>query len=110
MKRIGRIAAAAVFFVVVGLAATPPASAQGNKPNIVILMTGDTEWGDFGRYTGGGANLGHPTPNVDRMAKEGATFTSQPDLQHPENPLPLLDPNNLPKVVPATNRVCSCRN
>jgi arylsulfatase A-like enzyme len=25
---------------------------------------------------GGGMALGHPTPNVDRMAKEGAVFTS----------------------------------
>jgi arylsulfatase A-like enzyme len=47
----------------------------GKRPNIVMLMTDDTGWQDFGAYTGGGAALGHPTPNVDRMAKEGATFT-----------------------------------
>ena len=41
-----------------------------------MLMTDDTGWQDFGAYTGGGAALGHPTPNVDRIAKEGATFTS----------------------------------
>src|SRR5271166_3062413 len=35
------------------------------KPNVVMLMTDDTGWADFGCY-GGGANLGHPTPNVDR--------------------------------------------
>jgi len=46
------------------------------KPNIVMLMTDDTGWGDFGAYSGGGVNLGHPTPNVDRMAKEGAVFTN----------------------------------
>ena len=45
------------------------------KPNIVMLMTDDTGWGDFGCY-GGGAALGHPTPNIDRLAKEGAVFTS----------------------------------
>ena len=27
----------------------------------------------------GGATLGHPTPNVDRIAKEGATFTNRTD-------------------------------
>ena len=27
-------------------------------------------------FHGGGANLGHPTPNVDRVAQEGAVFTS----------------------------------
>ena len=45
------------------------------KPNIVMLMTDDTGWNDFGCY-GGGANLGHPTPNIDRVAQEGAVFTS----------------------------------
>ena len=46
------------------------------KPNIVMLMTDDTGWNDFGAYLGGGTTLGHPTPNVDRVAKEGALFTS----------------------------------
>lgn len=40
-----------------------------------MLMTDDTGWSDFGAY-GGGTALGHPTPNVDRMSKEGAVFTS----------------------------------
>ena len=55
--------------------AAAPAWAQSKKPNVVILMTDDTGWNDFGAY-GGGANLGHATPNVDRIAKEGAVFTS----------------------------------
>src|SRR5271157_383667 len=55
--------------------ASTPAAAQ-KKPNIVMLMTDDTGWNDFGAYSGGGAALGHPTPNVDRMAKEGAVFTN----------------------------------
>lgn len=46
------------------------------KPNIVVLMTDDTGWNDFGAYSGGGAALGHPTPNADRMANEGAVFTN----------------------------------
>jgi hypothetical protein len=46
------------------------------RPNIVMLMTDDTGWNDFGCYSGGGAGLGHPTPNVDRIAKEGAVFTN----------------------------------
>src|SRR5277367_5367221 len=49
--------------------------AQDKKPNIVMLMTDDTGWNDFGAY-GGGANLGHPTPNIDQVAREGALFTS----------------------------------
>ena len=39
-------------------------------------MTDDTGWNDFGCYSGGGASLGHPTPNIDKVAKEGAVFTS----------------------------------
>lgn len=52
------------------------AQAAGKKPNILVLMTDDTGWGDFGYMSGGGAALGHPTPNIDRLAKEGAVFTS----------------------------------
>ena len=51
------------------------ASAQQKKPNVVMLMTDDAGWADFGAYLGGAA-LGHPTPNIDRMAKEGAMFTN----------------------------------
>ena len=40
-----------------------------------MLMTDDTGWNDFGAYSGGGAALGHPTPNVDQIDKEGAVFT-----------------------------------
>jgi arylsulfatase A-like enzyme len=55
---------------------SPPATGQqAKKPNIVILMTDDTGWNDFGCYNGGAA-LGHPTPNIDKVAKEGAVFTS----------------------------------
>ena len=56
--------------------ASGPLQAQDKKPNIVMLMTDDTGWNDFGCYSGGGAGLGHPTPNVDQIAKEGAVFTS----------------------------------
>lgn len=64
-----------------GLTLCAAAQETGNgggqkRPNIIILMTDDTGWNDFGCYSGGGASLGHPTPNVDQMAKEGAVFTS----------------------------------
>jgi arylsulfatase len=65
--------AVSCFLLVVGV---HQAVAQNQKPNIVMLMTDDTGWNDFGAYSNGGASNGHPTPNVDKMAKEGATFTS----------------------------------
>ena len=40
-----------------------------------MLMTDDTGWNDFGAYSGGGAALGHPTPNVDRMT--GSIITTK---------------------------------
>ena len=49
---------------------------SNQRPSIVMLMTDDTGWNDFGAYSGGGLALGHPTPNIDRMAKEGTVFTS----------------------------------
>ena len=74
MKNIKRAAFVLGIFLIGGFAALPRVAAQ-QKPNIVVLMTDDTGWGDFGAY-GGGAALGHPTPNVDRIAKEGAVFAS----------------------------------
>ena len=40
-----------------------PAQAQEKRLNIVMLMTDDTGWNDFGAYSNGGAALGEPTPN-----------------------------------------------
>jgi len=61
--------------VAVTVASMPAAAQQQKRPNIVMLMSDDTGWFDLGAYLGG-ANLGHPTPNLDRIAKEGAMFTN----------------------------------
>ena len=45
------------------------------KPNIILMMSDDTGWGDLGAY-GGGDGRGHATPSLDRMAKEGIQFWS----------------------------------
>ena len=70
------IAIALAICTVVGLSAAHSTRADEKKPNIVMLMTDDTGWNDFGAYSGGGAALGHPTPNIDQIAKQGAVFTS----------------------------------
>jgi arylsulfatase A-like enzyme len=72
---IQKLAAGALALTAIATVAATPAYAQTQKPNIVMLMTDDTGWNDFGAY-GGGTNLGHPTPNIDRVAQEGAVFTS----------------------------------
>ena len=75
MRRTKAILLGSLAVVAAFAATTMPASAQQqNRPNIVMLMTDDTGWNDFGAYSGGGAALGHPTPNVDRIAKEGAVL------------------------------------
>src|SRR5262245_23441109 len=77
MRRHTKLPGATLASVILLLAAAPVEAQQaaGKKPNIVMLMTDDTGWHVFGCYSGGGATLGHPTPNVDKMAKEGAMFT-----------------------------------
>ena len=61
--------------IATALFAASPVWAQ-KKPNVVVIFGDDLGWSDFGAYTGGGKALGHPTPNIDRLAKEGALFTS----------------------------------
>jgi arylsulfatase A-like enzyme len=59
-------------------AATLPAHAQsvaGSKPNILLIVSDDTGWGDLGPYLGG-EGRGMPTPNFDRLADEGMIFTN----------------------------------
>jgi arylsulfatase len=52
-----------------------PTFAQSSKPNILLIVSDDTGYGDLGPY-GGGEGRGMPTPNIDRMAAEGMTFFS----------------------------------
>ena len=49
--------------------------AQTGRPNILVLLMDDVGWGDFGCY-GGGAAVGAPTPNIDRLARQGLLLTS----------------------------------
>ena len=42
------------------------------RPNIVFVMADDIGWGDFQCYNPNGKV---PTPNLDRLAREGMRFT-----------------------------------
>jgi hypothetical protein len=64
--------------VLASAAMTVPALAQApqqQKPNIVLIVSDDTGYGDLGPY-GGGVGRGMPTPGIDRLAAEGMTFMS----------------------------------
>ena len=62
-----------VFAVVALLAFSAVPGLAADKPNIVLLISDDTGWGDPGCY-GGGEGRGMATPNIDQMAKEGMQF------------------------------------
>src|SRR6185312_11684134 len=47
------------------------ADGPSQKPNIIIILADDLGFGDTGCY--GGTRI--PTPNIDRMAREGLRFT-----------------------------------
>ncbi|MGX5218675.1 MULTISPECIES: arylsulfatase [Pseudomonas] len=52
-----------------------PVYAEESKPNIILIVSDDTGYGDLGAY-GGGEGRGMPTPNLDRLADEGMTMFS----------------------------------
>src|SRR5918995_20431 len=61
---------------VVLLCAVASAAAQGQqvtpqRPNVVLIITDDVGYGDFGSY--GATDIS--TPNVDRLAREGVKLT-----------------------------------
>jgi arylsulfatase A-like enzyme len=64
-----------VAFAVALALTTVPAIAADKKPNILLIVSDDTGWGDLGPY-GGGEGRGMPTPNFDRMAADGMTLFS----------------------------------
>jgi len=77
---LGALAVSGVLLAGGNVTANAQAPGGGSqRPNIVMLMTDDTGWNDFGAYSLGGATNGHPTPNIDKMSKEGAVFTSGMD-------------------------------
>ena len=51
------------------------AQATPERPNILLIVSDDTGWGDLGPYLGGDAR-GMATPNFDELAAEGMTFTN----------------------------------
>jgi arylsulfatase A-like enzyme len=53
----------------------PVVAQQSAKPNIIMIVSDDTGYGDLGPY-GGGEGRGMSTPNIDRLANEGLTMFS----------------------------------
>lgn len=55
------------------LAVASPASAQQKRPNILVIWGDDIGVHNISAYNHG--IMGYQTPNIDRIAREGALFT-----------------------------------
>lgn len=59
------------FLAILGATALIAAAAESKRPNIVVILADDLGYGDLSSY--GGKDV--PTPNLDRLAREGVRFT-----------------------------------
>jgi arylsulfatase A-like enzyme len=55
------------------ISAAAQAQQQPSRPNIVVIWGDDIGFWNVSAYSRGA--MGYRTPNIDRMAKEGAIFT-----------------------------------
>ena len=63
----------AVAACLVAMAVATPAHAQAKKPNILVIFGDDIGLWNVSAYNRG--MMGYRTPNIDRIAREGAIFT-----------------------------------
>ncbi|TWT34589.1 arylsulfatase [Blastopirellula retiformator] len=64
-----------IFFALLAVCVVSAGVVQAKTPNILLIVSDDTGYGDLGPY-GGGVGRGMPTPNIDKMAAQGMTFFS----------------------------------
>jgi len=64
---------AVIAAIVVTVTAQTPAQAQQKQPNIVVIWGDDIGFWNLSAYSRG--MMGYQTPNIDRIANEGALFT-----------------------------------
>ena len=62
-----------LILLLAAVCATSPALAADKQPNIVIIWGDDIGYWNVSAYNQG--MMGYKTPNIDRIAKEGALFT-----------------------------------
>jgi arylsulfatase A-like enzyme len=67
--------------------------AKTEKPNILIIWGDDIGWYNISAYNHG--VMGYRTPNIDRVAKEGAMFTDWYGQQSLRPVGPPSSPGNL---------------
>src|SRR5271170_4972966 len=67
----GRRAAICLAIGILGTLAGAATAAEAKKSNILIFLSDDVGWGEYGFQ--GGKDI--PTPNIDSLAKNGVRFT-----------------------------------
>ena len=67
------VLSAACVALVLGLPAFAQQPGEGSKPNILVIMADDIGYWNISAYNRG--MMGYHTPNIDRIANEGAIFT-----------------------------------
>ena len=67
------VLSAACVALVLGLPAFAQQPGEGSKPNILVIMSDDIGYWNISAYNRG--MMGYHTPNIDRIANEGAIFT-----------------------------------
>jgi arylsulfatase len=73
MKTMRKLWLGALALLAAVMAAGAPASAQQQRPNIIVIMGDDIGWFNIGAYHQG--MMAGRTPNLDRLAAEGMRFT-----------------------------------
>ena len=71
LKNLGACAASLAIPGCLNAARRPTSKTPRDRPNIIFLMADDMGYGDLGCY--GATQI--PTPNIDRLAKQGIRFT-----------------------------------
>jgi arylsulfatase A-like enzyme len=72
-SRVRRRGVALLGAVLASAALVPVAQAQSGKPNILVMFGDDVGYWNVSAYNQG--MMGYKTPNIDRIAREGAMFT-----------------------------------
>src|SRR6185369_11053344 len=73
MTKIRSVCAALLATCPIVMIAAVPACAQQQKPNILVIMGDDIGYWNISAYNRG--QMGYRTPNIDRIANEGAILT-----------------------------------
>src|SRR4051794_12662258 len=67
------VIAGSLFLAITPSSNVAQAQVPANKPNIVVIMSDDVGYWNISAYNRG--MMGYRTPNIDRIANEGAIFT-----------------------------------